>query len=67
MEGEKKLRATSISGEGDVQRQQLRTEVELNKQRLHTLQEVIAVKMRARYTHYLCSSTCPDSVLAAGL
>ncbi len=47
-EGEKNLQAMSSSGEGDTQRQQLRTKVELNKQRLRALQEVITVKMRAR-------------------
>jgi hypothetical protein len=48
MEGEKNLQATSSSGEGDIQRQQLRSKVELNKQRLRALHEVINMKMRPR-------------------
>ena len=48
IEGEKNLQATSSSGEGDIQRQQLRAKIELNKQRLRVLHEVINVKMRAR-------------------
>jgi hypothetical protein len=49
MYGEKILQDTGSSGdEGDIQRQQLRTKVELNKQRLRALQEVITTKMRAR-------------------
>ncbi len=47
-EGERNLQATSSSGGGDIQRQQLQTKIELNKQRLRVLQEVITVKMRAR-------------------
>jgi hypothetical protein len=47
-EGEKNLQAMSSSGEADAQRQQLRTKVELNKQRIRALQEVMTVKMRAR-------------------
>jgi hypothetical protein len=47
-EGEKNLQAMSSSGEGDIQRLQLRTKVALNKQRMRALQEVITVKMRAR-------------------
>jgi len=48
MEGEKNLQATGSSGDGDIQRQQLRAKIELNKQRLRALHEVINVKMRAR-------------------
>jgi hypothetical protein len=48
MEGEKNLQATSSSGEGDIQRQQLRARIELNKQRLRALHEVISTKIRAR-------------------
>jgi hypothetical protein len=48
MEGEKNLQAASSSGEGDIQRQQLRARIELNKQRLRALHEVISMKMRAR-------------------
>jgi hypothetical protein len=46
MEGEKNIQVTSSSGEGDIQRQQqLRAKIELNKQRLRVLQEVINMKM----------------------
>jgi hypothetical protein len=49
VEGEKSLQATSSSwGEGDIQRQQLRAKVELNKKRLRALHEVINMKMRPR-------------------
>jgi hypothetical protein len=48
MEGEKNLQAPSSSGEGDIQRQQLRAKVELNKQRLRALHEVINMKMMPR-------------------
>jgi hypothetical protein len=48
MEGEKNLQATSSSGEGDIQRQQLRAKIELTKQRLRSLHEVINMKMRPR-------------------
>jgi hypothetical protein len=48
IEGEKNLQATSSSGEGDIPRQQLRAKIELNKQRLRALHEVINMKMRAR-------------------
>jgi hypothetical protein len=48
MEGEKNLQATSSSGEGDIQRQQLRAKIELNKQRLRALHEVINMKMMPR-------------------
>ena len=48
IEGERTLQATSISGEGDVQRQQLRARVELNKRRLGALYEVINMKTRPR-------------------
>jgi hypothetical protein len=49
MEGEKNLQATSSSGEGDIQQQQqLRAKIELNKQRLRALHEVINMKMMPR-------------------
>ena len=49
MEGEKTLQATCSSGEDDnIQRQQLRAKVELNKQRLRALHEVMNEKMRPR-------------------
>ena len=49
LEGERNLQASSSSwDEGDIQRQQLRAQVELNKQRLRALQEVIDMKMRPR-------------------
>jgi hypothetical protein len=48
MEGEKNFQATSGSGEGDIQRQQLRAKIELNKQRLRALHEVINMKIRPR-------------------
>jgi hypothetical protein len=48
MEGEKNLQAPSSSGEGDIQRQQLRAKIELNKQRLRALHEVINMKMMPR-------------------
>lgn len=48
MEGEKNLQATSSPGEGDLQRQQLRAKIELNKQRYHVLQAAIHSKLRAR-------------------
>jgi hypothetical protein len=48
MEAEKNIQATSSSGEGDIQRQQLRAKIELNKQRLRALHEVISMKMRTR-------------------
>ena len=48
VEGEKNLQAISSSGEGDSQRQQIRAKIELNKQRLRALHEVITMKMRAR-------------------
>jgi hypothetical protein len=48
MEEERYLQATSISGEDDIQRQQLRARVKLNKQRLRALQEVINMKTRPR-------------------
>jgi len=48
VEGEKNLQAISSSGEGDSQRQQIRAKIELNKQRLRALHEVITMKLRAR-------------------
>jgi hypothetical protein len=48
MEGEKNLQATGSSGEGDIQRQQLRAKIDLNKQRLRALHDVINMKMRGR-------------------
>ena len=47
MEGEKNLQASSSLGEGDIQRQQLRAKIELNKQRYRALQEVLIAKIRA--------------------
>jgi hypothetical protein len=49
IEGEKTLQATCSSGEGDdIQRQQLRAKVELDKRRLRALHEVMNEKMRPR-------------------
>jgi hypothetical protein len=48
VEGEKNLQATSSSGEGDIQRQQLQGKIELNKQRLRALREVISIRMGTR-------------------
>jgi hypothetical protein len=47
MEGEQNLQAIS-SGEGDMQRQQLQDKIELNRQRLRALHEIINMKMRPR-------------------
>jgi hypothetical protein len=47
-EGERNLQATSSSDEGDIQRQQIRAQIELNKRRLRALNELISMKMRAR-------------------
>jgi hypothetical protein len=49
IEGEKNLQASSATGgEGDVQRQQLRAKLDLYKQRLIVLQEIVNAKTRAR-------------------
>jgi len=49
IEGEKNLQASSATGgEGDIQRQQLRAKLELYKQRLIVLQEIVNAKTRAR-------------------
>jgi len=48
MEGEKTLQATGNSGASDIQRQQLRAKIELNKQRLRAFQEVINAKVGER-------------------
>jgi hypothetical protein len=49
IEGEKNFQASSATGgEGDIQRQQFRTKLELYKQRLVVLQEIVNAKTRAR-------------------
>ena len=49
IEGEKNLQASSATGgEGDIQRQQHRTKLEVYKQRLLVLQEIVSAKTRAR-------------------
>ena len=46
IEGEKNLQATSNLGVGDIQQQQLRAKIEINKQRYRALQEILIVKIR---------------------
>jgi hypothetical protein len=48
IEAETNLQTTSSFGEDGIQRQQLRAKIELNKQRLRSLDEVIDLKMRPR-------------------
>ena len=48
IEGEIHLQAPSSFGEGDIQRQQLRAKIDLNKLRLSALHEVINMKRRPR-------------------
>jgi len=64
IEGEKNLQATSSpSGDGEMQRQR-QTKLEVHKQRLRALQDLINAKMRARYATLCLAMLLSDGVLA---